>query len=75
MAIHQLATAPFSLKRIPNLLDCVYMHEWMRARHRQKRPGTPAKALSSASFQPKVEVDRLMAARLIRSAKHKTKLQ
>jgi stalled ribosome alternative rescue factor ArfA len=45
-----------------------------RARRRQKRPNPVAKALTSSLYRPKVEIDRRKAARLIRSAKHKTKL-
>lgn len=44
-----------------------------RARNRPKPLNAPAKVLSSGLFQPKVEIDRRRAARLIRSAKHKSK--
>ncbi|MFM8338726.1 MAG: hypothetical protein ACKN9C_01925 [Fluviibacter sp.] len=45
-----------------------------RARHRQKRPNAVAKALTTSLYRPKIEIDRRKASRLIRSAKHKTKL-
>jgi hypothetical protein len=46
-----------------------------RARRRHKPLNATAKALSSGLFRPKVEVDRRKAARLIRNAKHRAKLE